>query len=334
MQTDAERELVESISQKLGTGRLSKAILETDDRVLARITDGIYRQPASALRELIANAYDADAESVYIQTDSPRFEKIAVRDDGNGLTIESLASLIHHIGGSPKRTLDGVALGVSNKKDPTLSPKGRRLIGKIGIGLFSVAQLTRHFQIITKTQGTSYRLVAEIIMRTYTEDDLLKAPSKPAKVQTGTVTIRAVPASDTESHGTEIILMDLRPQTIDHMQSRDIWTQVESSDSASGESVVAPTFHIARLERGKRDLVKMPADLPWERDDPPSERFAKLYQGIVDTVSEGESNPKLETILDNYLRMLWTLSLSAPLDYIEGHPFDLSSADDVALYKL
>ena len=34
--------------------------------------------------------------------------------------------------------------------NPSLSPGGRRLIGKIGIGLFSVSQLTRHFQIITK----------------------------------------------------------------------------------------------------------------------------------------------------------------------------------------
>src|SRR5882757_8111095 len=98
MQTEAEAELVKSIKEKLDTGKLSKATLETDDRVLARITDGIYRQPASALRELIANAYDADAENVYIQTDSPRFNKITVRDDGNGLSIKALANLIHHIG--------------------------------------------------------------------------------------------------------------------------------------------------------------------------------------------------------------------------------------------
>jgi HSP90 family molecular chaperone len=154
-----EVELIREIKENLETGGISEAELDTDERVLARITDGIYRQPASALRELIANAYDADAENVYIQTDAPRFSKITVRDDGNGLSIEALANLIHHIGGSPKRTKAGVGLGVVNKKDSSLSPGGRRLIGKIGIGLFSVAQLTRHFQIITKTKGTDYRLV-------------------------------------------------------------------------------------------------------------------------------------------------------------------------------
>ena len=35
--------------------------LATDEKVIARITDGIYRQPGSAIRELLANAYDADA---------------------------------------------------------------------------------------------------------------------------------------------------------------------------------------------------------------------------------------------------------------------------------
>ena len=49
---------------------------------IGRITDGIYRQPASALRELITNAYDADATNVYVETDWPRFSRISVRDDG------------------------------------------------------------------------------------------------------------------------------------------------------------------------------------------------------------------------------------------------------------
>src|SRR5881394_2555712 len=50
--------------------------LETDELVLARITEGIYRQPASALRELVSNAYDADATEVVILTDAPRFGQI------------------------------------------------------------------------------------------------------------------------------------------------------------------------------------------------------------------------------------------------------------------
>src|SRR5882724_11677003 len=78
--------------------------LETDELVLARITEGIYRQPASALRELVSNAYDADATEVVILTDAPRFNKMIIRDNGNGLTPEALENLLTNIGASPKRS--------------------------------------------------------------------------------------------------------------------------------------------------------------------------------------------------------------------------------------
>jgi hypothetical protein len=55
---------------------------------------------------------------------------------------------------------------------------------------------------------------------------------------------------------------------------------------------------------------------------------------VLDEVENSRANIKLETVLDNYLRTLWTLSLSAPLDYIEKHPFDLTGAEASAVYAL
>lgn len=332
-----EEKLIQRINANLDTGKVSHAVLSTDDRVLARITDGIYRQPGSALRELVANAYDADAENVYIQTDAPRFSKISVRDDGGGLMIAALSSLIHHIGGSPKRTPAGVGLGVASRNDPSLSPGGRRLIGKIGIGLFSISQLTRHFQIITKTKGSSHTLIAEVMLKTYTEDDLANLPSsEPVKFETGEVRICAMPAAKKNAHGTEIVLMDLRPQTRELLQSRDIWARVDATTAPGGlgEAREPPKYHIGRLSPGGDDVILVPESLPWDKNDAPDRRFAKLYQAIIDAVDVEESNPRLETLLDDYLRMLWTLSLSAPIDYIDKHPFDLESRDDPQLYQL
>ena len=74
-------------------------VLRTDERVLARVTDGIYRQPGSAIRELVSNSYDADARRVVIKTDRPRFRTLSVEDDGTGMTSAVLAYLLHHIGG-------------------------------------------------------------------------------------------------------------------------------------------------------------------------------------------------------------------------------------------
>ena len=101
--------LVRELEANETNGKVTIAPLQTDDRVLARIYDGIYRQPASALRELISNAYDADATEVVIHTDPPRFSQIAVRDNGMGMNREALVRLINHIGGSAKRQWDGGA---------------------------------------------------------------------------------------------------------------------------------------------------------------------------------------------------------------------------------
>src|ERR1700722_14286095 len=179
-ETDLVRQLHEkSSSQPIATS------LKTDERVIARVTDGIYRQPGSALRELISNAYDADATRVVIKTDAPRFGRISVEDDGHGMSPEALAYLLLHIGGSAKRSDVGSDLGVTSAKDAMKSPNGRRLIGKIGIGLFSVSQLTHAFQIITKVKGDNYRTVATVTLRQYTDEDLKREKGPDKKFESG-----------------------------------------------------------------------------------------------------------------------------------------------------
>src|SRR5215467_13424409 len=129
-----EAELVSQILNSTDRGHVVHTVLQTNEQVIARVTDGIYRQPASALRELISNAYDADATRVVIKTDRPRFQRIIVEDDGLGMSPDVLAYLLRHIGGSAKRSSIGAGLGVTSQNDPLRSPGGRRLIGKIGIG--------------------------------------------------------------------------------------------------------------------------------------------------------------------------------------------------------
>src|SRR5262245_13327238 len=124
MSSHKQKEILDPEVQKLHnaarTGEAIELSLETDDRVLARVTDGIYRQPASAIRELIANAYDADATEVTVLTDAPRYSRILVRDNGRGMSAAMLLNLIKHIGGSAKRTPLGQQLGVTDQKNPRL----------------------------------------------------------------------------------------------------------------------------------------------------------------------------------------------------------------------
>ena len=67
--------LAQQIRATAESGVAVEAKLETSQRIIARVTDGIYREPWAAFRELIANAYDADATEVVIQTDAPTFRR-------------------------------------------------------------------------------------------------------------------------------------------------------------------------------------------------------------------------------------------------------------------
>src|ERR1035437_5474686 len=213
--SELQQSLSTQIRQSDATRKVVETSLATDQRVLARITDGIYRQPSSALRELISNAYDADAAEVIILTDAPRFSQISVRDDGVGLSPEVLEHMIKHIGGSAKRTTEGKGLGVTNQVDENRSPGGRQLIGKMGIGLFSVAQFTRHFLIITKTKGDTHRTIADITLGPVAGGQpLLDLDSTGHReIETGHARIWREHADDLDSQGTEIKLLELLPRT-------------------------------------------------------------------------------------------------------------------------
>ena len=325
-----EANLVASIRASQGADYIVQTRLKTDERVIARVTDGIYRQPGSALRELISNAYDADATRVVIKTDAPRFERISVEDDGHGMEPEALAYLLQHIGGSAKRNEAGSKLGITAATDPMCSPNGRRLIGKIGIGLFSVSQLTHTFQIITKVKGDKHRTVATVALRQYADDELVETPTGEKKFESGIVNIWREKAADTDSQGTTIILTSIRPQARDTLRSREIWSAIEQNESQSAteelQAIDPPRFHIGRVDASGQILKRTAGQvwaLPWEKGDPPADAFRKLVQSVWDEVDRSTPNPQLDRIFDYYLRMVWQLSLAVPLPYVEGHLFDM-----------
>ncbi len=309
--------------------------LETDERVIARITDGIYRQPGSALRELISNAYDADATEVVIKTNAPRFDRIEVRDNGQGMSLETLTHLLFHIGGSSKRNAEGIELGVTSKFNSSMSPNGRKLIGKIGIGLFSVSQLTRKFQIITKTKGSPYRTIATVVLKQYFDGDSTSETGSDEKFEAGRVNVWRERAEDILSHGTTIVLNNIHVQARDTLRSTNIWSFIDQEGQSSQDLLAGlestkdapkpPKYHIGRLdsEGGYKGADGSLYQVPWEPGDQPDVAFEKLVDSVWCEVNKANSNPKLDVLFDNYLQMIWQLSLSVPLPYVGGHPFDL-----------
>lgn len=275
-----------------------------------------------------------------IKTDRPRFETITVEDDGLGMSPATVAHLLHHIGGSAKRALEGAELGIANAADPRYSPSGRRLIGKIGIGLFSVAQLTHRFQIITKVAGDPFRTIATVVLRQYS-DEGPTPDDEHEEYEAGRVNVWREAASDPESHGTSIILTDIRPQTQDTLRSLDLWAAIDSDQSLAPEEardIRPPTFHIGRTRRDDPDALAGEngsfESVPWSHGDEPAAAFQKLVNAIWQHVDRGSPNPQLERVFDYYLRMVWQLSLAIPARYAAGNPFELPFGDDAYVYEL
>ncbi|WP_162245084.1 ATP-binding protein [Rhodanobacter sp. Root480] len=339
-------ELAQFLGDEANSGNIVRTQLKASGRVIARVTDGIYRRPASAFRELISNAWDADANTITILTDAPRFERIHIRDNGNGMSHEVLSRILLNIGGSAKRHIDGQTLGITASNDPTKSPGGRPLIGKIGIGLFSVSQISRRFRIITKVKGASYRLVADVRLRTYSED-----PNDHPEVEaddefiSGEVLLVRQAAQDIESQGTDIVLEDVKPNIRDLLRDNARWRLIAERrnalsngdmDAALAIKVEEPRVHSGWIEEMRSNdtspvVQTVPSMLPWDAETPANERMACLMDA-VEKETESTQRPALNNVLDAYLEMLWTLGLSSPVDYIDSHPFDLKRSSAFDLY--
>lgn len=307
--------------------------LETNQRIIARVTDGIYREPWAAFRELVANAYDADATHVVVETRAPEFDQITVRDNGIGMSAQTVAYILKNIGASSKRRLVGTTMHTVRKGAIDLSPAGRPLIGKIGIGLFAVAQLTQHFQIITKARDEHFRISATVRLQTHNED---AQQQNEDDYVAGTVAIKAenVSPKEHDTQGTSVILYSLRPEVRRTLQSTRRWEAVHHGEPGTESQQTPPTYHIGCPPiRGIGDSPDREPKLPWDQSDSPGTKFQALVTAASNTTGRGTKPADLDHF-DEYLKLVWKLSLSLPLDYPDVHPFDLTGRDGLIIFTM
>jgi Histidine kinase-, DNA gyrase B-, and HSP90-like ATPase len=284
----------------------------------------------------MANAYDADATWVTVKTDAPRFSRITIEDNGLGMSPATVVHLLHNIGGSAKRTEEGQSLGIANQSDPTESPGGRKLIGKLGIGIFSVSQLTHSFQIITKTRGDDYRTVVVVKLRQFADE---ARDGNETDFEAGRYQVWREKSFERESQGTTIVLTSIRPQTRDSLRSEQIWSAIDNPieiDGAEKSASVVPLYHIGRVMADDTELVDDSKHgtrkLPWDEDDDPATAFAKMVNSVWEYLVKQSQTAKLANIFDAYLQMIWNLALSLPLPYVERNVLDETVADDWAYF--
>jgi len=117
--------------------------IQIDKSHLSTIGERLYTQSLDLIRELVANAYDADATTVKIKADN---SSIVAEDNGSGMDKEGLRQYL--------------TIGSNYKKQNPLSAVFKRIrIGEFGIGKFAVLSVCDRFEIYTRSKGYAATLI-------------------------------------------------------------------------------------------------------------------------------------------------------------------------------
>jgi len=136
------------------------------DITIAQLSRGLYRSTATAFKELVSNAYDADATDVRIDTNYPEFDFISCVDNGIGMSLEQFLLFFHE---------EGIGSCIKRKHGKEITDTYKRpIIGRLGIGMLAVGQLCHSFEIEShykaeNGEGKAYR--AEIVLSDVTIPD-------------------------------------------------------------------------------------------------------------------------------------------------------------------
>lgn len=162
------------------------ARFQVDSR-LARLLSQEYSSTEKALKELVDNAWDADAENVLISLPAPMTDApIVISDDGTGMTRAELES--HYL---------AIARDRREHRGERTAGKQRLVKGRKGIGKFAGLMAAAEMTLETRTRGTLSRFTLRMKDLAGVED----IEHLPIQIDTE--------RCDPESHGTTISLNSL-----------------------------------------------------------------------------------------------------------------------------
>lgn len=130
--------------------------LSVDKRIVRLLSATTYESFPDAIREMVSNAYDADATEVYITIDLKQ-DLIEVKDNGNGMSPEDFEFFLRIAG---------------QKRDKKrLSPVyNRRQIGQFGIGFLAIFPFGKKIEITSTANRSSVLFKAVVPAERYVRE--------------------------------------------------------------------------------------------------------------------------------------------------------------------
>ncbi len=135
---------IEKKLEKEQTGRI-----KVGSQIIRHLSTGIYSTPEMAIKELISNAFDAEATLVTISTKSGS-GSIVIDDNGIGMDYTDFDQNFTYISKSKK----------TGRNETTSS--GRPIIGRLGIGFIAVSELCDTMVISSAKKGSDTKFIATL----------------------------------------------------------------------------------------------------------------------------------------------------------------------------
>ncbi len=241
-------------------------------RIIADLSQGLYRSPADALKELVNNAYDADSLIVEINF-SKDFSSLIIQDKGKGMTIDEFIQVMETIGGSTKRSID------TKHEDKTTT--GRKIIGRIGIGLLGASQISNKIEFQSTTEDSTKGFKAYIEFDQFASEEAKKTKitdiwEKDEKVKIGNYYIKDFSGVDRAKHFTKVMLTQIKRVLVDKLKAID-----------------PKTYEQPR-------------------------KMGRKISNVKDLVNWMRKNGITKTALHEYDRIFWELCVLTPVPYINN----------------
>ena len=184
--------------------------IKVSSKILGHISAGVYRSPGGAMKEIISNAFDADATRVEITTNWPSFDIITCRDNGAGMTQDKFEAIMtREIGDSAK-------LPPTGEIPPVVTNMDRPTVGWLGIGMLGIAQICHEFKVISHHRKSRTAFNARIHLADYPREKMSEVSSEKATtdpIDVGEYMIESIDY-DPKKAGTCVIASDMRSHFI------------------------------------------------------------------------------------------------------------------------
>ena len=171
----------------------SRYVMSISLNVLNHMGLHLYSNTPAVLAEAIANAWDADASEVDVNLDTET-KTISVKDDGVGMDLADVNRKFLYVGYRKRGEEGGLR-----------TPKGRKPMGRKGIGKLSLFSIARRISVHTKKTGArpeAFRMDADLIEEAIkTENPSTAKEYKPEPID---------PCEDIAEHGTILKIEDLK----------------------------------------------------------------------------------------------------------------------------